>query len=238
MEQIRIKPNETLYDIEEISRVTSNVLKIVFANTLPPRYGDITLYTAGGYDATTLSGYDTVYRQEGNVVWLSNDGEVYQEPEPMPDPEPYEPTLPELKESKKREIAVDCEQCIYAGVSVTLSDGTTEHYSLTEHDQLNLFGKQSQLAAGAMQVEYHADGRPCRYYAAADIQAIIEAAMWHVSYHTTYCNALNMWIAGCQSSEELQVVCYGADVPEQYQSDVLKAYLLQIASTAGDPDVA
>lgn len=238
MEEIRIKNNENLYGVEEISQPAPNLLRIVFADKIPAEYGDIALYTVGGYEATTFCGYDTVYRQEGREVWLSNDGSVYQVPEPLPEPAPYEPTIEELKTAKKREVTAICEQRIYAGVSVTLSDGTTEHYSLTEHDQLNLFGKQSQLAAGAMQVEYHADGQPCRYYAAADMQQIIEAAMWHVSYHTTYCNALNMWLAGCQSSEELQAVCYGADVPEQYQSDVLKAYLLQIASTAGDPDVA
>ena len=57
--------------------------------------------------------------------------------------------------------------------------------------------------------------------------------MQYVSYHTTYCNALNMWIAGCETAQELQAVFYGADVPKEYQSDVLKAYLVQIASMAG-----
>ena len=55
--------------------------------------------------------------------------------------------------------------------------------------------------------------------------AICAAAMQFVSYHTTYCNAINMWIAGCESTEEVQAIYYGADVPEQYQSDVLKAYI-------------
>ena len=66
------------------------------------------------------------------------------------------------------------------------------------------------------------------------MQSIIQAAMFHVSYHTTYCNALNMWIAGCQTPEEVQEIFYGADVPEEYQSEVLRAYLLQIASMAGN----
>ena len=65
---------------------------------------------------------------------------------------------------------------------------------------------------------------------------IVEKAMWHVSYHTTYCNALNMWISGAQTAEEIQQIFYGADVPEQYQSEVLKAYLIQIAAMAGDDE--
>ena len=150
-------------------------------------------------------------------------------------PEEKKPeTLKEFKTAKKQEISQACEQIIYAGVSVTLVDGAVEHFALTEHDQLNLFGKQAQLATGAEQLEYHSDGQPCRYYSAADMQTIIAAAMQHVSYHTTYCNALNMWVAGCETAEELQQIFYGADVPEEYKSEVLKAYLLEIASLAGD----
>lgn len=150
-------------------------------------------------------------------------------------PEEKEPeTLEEYKTAKKQEISQACEQIIYAGISVTLADGTVEHFALTEHDQLNLFGKQAQLATGAEQLEYHSDGKPCRYYSATDMQTIIAAAMQHVSYHTTYCNALNMWVAGCETADELQQIYYGVDVPEQYQSEVLKAYLLEIASLAGD----
>ena len=150
-------------------------------------------------------------------------------------PEEKKPeTLKEFKTAKKQEISQACEQIIYAGISVTLADSTVEHFALTEHDQLNLFGKQAQLATGAEQLEYHSDGKPCRYYSATDMQTIIAAAMQHVSYHTTYCNALNMWVAGCETAEELQQIYYGADVPEQYQSEVLKTYLLEIASLAGD----
>lgn len=158
------------------------------------------------------------------------------DPEPVTPPEPYVPTLAELQAAKKQEISRACEQTIYSGVSATLADGSTEHFALTEHDQLNLFGKQAQLAAGIEQLEYHSDGRPCRYYSVADMKNIVEKAMWHVSYHTTYCNALNMWISGAQTAEEIQQIFYGADVPEQYQSEVLKAYLIQIAAMVGDDE--
>ena len=122
---------------------------------------------------------------------------------------------------------------IYQGVNVPLSDGSTDHFALTIEDQLNLFGKQIQVTSGATQIEYHADGQSCRYYTAADMQAIITAAMWHVSYHTTYCNAINMWISGCQTGEEVQTIFYGADVPPAYQSEVLQSYLTQIAAQTG-----
>lgn len=238
MEKIKIKGSSKSYEIRSIQTIEPHVMQIVFVGTPPTKWdGDIVLYTAGGIECATLAGWTTVYRDEGQTVYLSDNGSVYQTPDPdgeiLP-PEPYVPTLEELQTAKKREISQACENAIYSGVSVTLADGSVEHFALTEHDQLNLFGKQVQLAAGAEQLEYHSDGQPCRYYDAADMQKIITKAMWHVSYHTTYCNALNMWVAGVQTAEEIQQIFYGADVPEQYQSEVLKAYLLQIAAMAGD----
>ena len=232
-ETITINKQPPHYEIESITPISAHVLQVVFAGEVPPSYGDIQVYTVGGSQCSDLPGYDTVYRDEGQTIYLSDDGSVYQppaEPEPVIPPEPYIPTPEELLASaqaaKRAEVSADCEAIIYKGVSVTLTDGGTEHFSLTQHDQLNLFGKQAQLAAGAEQLEYHADGQPCRYYSATDMQAIIQDAMLYVSYHTTYCNALNMWIAGCQTAEEAQGIFYGADVPEEYRSEVLDAYPL------------
>lgn len=236
MEKIKIGESDMLYEIKSIRPMSSHVMQVVFAGSIPIAWGDITIYTEDGTKATTLTGYETVYKQDGQTVELSNDGSVYTPPappEPAEPPEPYVPTLEEVRVGKKAEVSAACEQIIYAGINVTLSDGTTEHYSLTEHDQLNLFGKLSQISVGAAQLEYHADGQSCRYYTAIDMQAIIQAAMRHVSYHTTYCNALNMWIAGCQTTEDVQEIFYGADVPRQYRSEVLNAYLVQIATEIG-----
>ena len=238
MEKIKVKGSSKSYEIRSIQTIEPHVMQIVFVGTPPTKWGDITLYTDGGIECATLTGWTTVYRDEGQTVYLSDDSSVYQTPDPdsgevLP-PEPYVPTLAELQSVKKREISQACERIIYSGVDVTFTDGSVEHFSLTEHDQLNLFGKQVQLAAGAEQLEYHSDGQPCRYYSAADMQTIIAAAMQHVSYHTTYCNAVNMWIAGCESTEEVQAIYYGADVPEEYQSDVLKAYIASMKESAGD----
>ena len=234
MEKIKVKGK--LYDIRSIQTIEQHVLQIIFACTPPTKWnGDIVLYTAGDIECAVLTGWNTVYRDEGQTVYLSDDGSVYQTPDPdtggeiLP-PEPYVPTLEELQAAKKREISQACETAIYSGVDVKLSDGSTEHFALTEHDQLNLFGKQVQLAAGSDKLEYHSDGQSCKYYSAADMQTIITAAMTYVSYHTTYCNALNIWIAGVSDKDELNQITYGASVPEQYQSEVLKAYL----ATGGD----
>ena len=181
MEKIKVKGK--LYEIRSIQTIEPHVLQIVFTGTPPTKWNDdIVLYTAGDIECATLTGWNTVYRDDGQTVYLSDDGSVYQTPDPdtggetFP-PEPYVPTLEELQVSKKREISQACEQAIYSGVSVMLTDGSVEHFSLTEHDQLNLFGKQVQLAADTTELEYHADGQPCRYYSAEDMQIITSTAM-------------------------------------------------------------
>lgn len=172
--------------------------------------------------------YTTLYRTVENGFQLSNDGSVYVEPEPAPDPEPYEPTLDELKQQKISEVSAACKDTIHAGVDVELPTGTTEHFSLKEEDQINLFGKQAQITAGVTQLEYHQDGHPCRYYTVDEMTAIITAAMQFVSYHTTYCNSLYTWINAVTDKEELQEITYGASIPIEYQSEVLQTYLLSM----------
>ncbi|MDR1547877.1 MAG: hypothetical protein LBT06_04720 [Hungatella sp.] len=56
--------------------------------------------------------------------------------------------------------------------------------------------------------------------------------MLHVSYYVTYGNSLKTWIDSVETMEELREIFYGADIPLEYQSEVLKTYLAQIASMA------
>lgn len=239
MEKVKIGKEEQRYEISSIRPESANVLEIIFAGAIPAIWGDITIYTDDGTEATTLHGYETVWKREESRVWLSNDGSVYTPPTP-PEPavptEPYVPTLAEVQNNKKADVNAACEAMIVSGVNVTLADGTVEHFDLKERDQLNLFGKQIQVNAGLESIEYHTDTTPttnCKYYSNADMQSIIQAAMWHVSYHQTYCISLKVWIDACEAKEEVAEIFYGADIPEQYQSEVLKAYLVRIAAEMG-----
>lgn len=138
-------------------------------------------------------------------------------------------SLEDARVAKFLEIATACEQTIYAGVDVSTSSGV-EHFSLTEKDQINLFGKKMQLLAGEEKLEYHEDGKPCKYFSAEDMQNIVDKAMFFVSYNTTYCNALNMWIKSATKASDLEEIVWGVKVPEEFQNEVLKDYLKVIAS--------
>ena len=142
----------------------------------------------------------------------------------------YVQPLDELKEQKISEMSTTCNTTITNGFDVTLSTGT-EHFSLKTEDQLNLFGKQAQISQDVSVIsenkgyEYHQDGELCKYYSLDDMLLIINTAMAYKSYHTTYCNSLFRWIEQMNTKEEVNEVYYGIEIPEAYQSEVLKDYI-------------
>ena len=129
----------------------------------------------------------------------------------------------EFRATKRAELSGLCAARIIEGVDVSLPGGT-EHFSLTERDQLNLFGKQAQIAAGATELEYHSDGAPCRYYTAEEMSDIIESAMMHVTLLTTCCNSLFTWLKACTKASEIARIQFYSEIPEEYQSEVLKGF--------------
>nr|WP_283673802.1 hypothetical protein [Butyricicoccus sp. Marseille-Q5471] len=103
---------------------------------------------------------------------------------------------------------------------MTLTDGTVEHFSLMETDQINLSTAVAACEQGATAYPYHADGQLCRLYPAADIVAIGTAATKHKLYHTTYCNHIMTWARRAESVDELQGIAYGAALPEDLAANM------------------
>ena len=178
----------------------------------------------GKYD-----GFKTLYKENEDSYILSNDGSVYVEPvepEPMPVPEP---TLDEVKEAKVAEMNKAQQDAIQNGVDVTLSDGSTEHFSLTERDQTSLVGLQAQVAIGAENIPWHTsdEDEHCKFYSNADMAKITSSALSYVTWHVTYFRDLRIYIRSLESKEEVEQVTYGMNIPEAYQSEPLKAMLAQ-----------
>ena len=132
--------------------------------------------------------------------------------------------LEQIRTLKKSEISESCEQTIYNGIDVEMSTGT-QHFSLTEKDQINIFVLKETIDSGETQIEYHSDGNPCIYYCVEDIQKLIAAAMGFVKYNTTYCNSLNVWISKETNAQTISEMYYGMEIPEEHQSEVLKNYI-------------
>lgn len=173
----------------------------------------------GEYEA-----YTTLYRQGDGWYELSNDGSEYKPPEPTPEPEPYVPTLEELQESKVSEMNAFQQAVIQSGIDVTLTDGSSEHFTLSDHDQTSLMGLQTQIASGVEQIPWHTadQSEHCKYYSNADMALIVQSAMAFVTWHVTYFRDLRIYIRSLETKEEVAAVTYGMDIPEEYQSEPLK----------------
>lgn len=139
MEKIRI--NDVTYDILAIGCPAGNLLQIAFGQ-LPENIeftGTIELLTEGEELCASFEGFRTVYRSEDNIVTLSNDGSVYTEPVPEPDPVEPEPTeeqkkeqerLVKVAETESRIAAIDAEfrTLDYIGIKIATGRATISDY--------------------------------------------------------------------------------------------------------------
>lgn len=207
----------------EVNRLSTNLMQIIA--DCATNISGFNLLTDAGDVYGKYEDYTTLYREiEGGFI-LSNDGSVYVEPEPVPDPEPYVPTLEEVQEAKVNEMNVKQQEIIAAGIDVQLSDGTTEHFTLTQYDQQSLMGLQSQVLAGAEQIPWHNSNEEehCKFYSNADMQLIVTKALAYVTYHVTYFRDLRIYIRTLTEKEVVLTVTYGVEIPEEFKSDVIKA---------------
>ena len=218
--------NSTIKYAVNFKTITSNIIEIK---------GDFPIQTDGIQisrdkkpdDIWDYSDYTTIYREIEGGVQFSNDGSVYIEPEPIPEPEPYVPTLEEVQERKVTEINNAQQAIIAQGIDVTLTDGTTEHFTLTDHDQTSLMGLQAQVVQGVEQIPWHTSDQSehCKFYSNADMALITTAAMSCVTWHVTYFRDLRIYIRSLTTKEEVEAVAYGMDIPAEYRSEPLKAMI-------------
>ncbi len=193
---------------------------------LPIKEDGFTLSRIGNPDAFAgdYSDYTTVYREIDGGVQFSNDGSIYVPPEPIPEPEPYVPTLEEVQEEKVNEMNATQQSIIQQGIDVTLTDRTVEHFTLTDHDQTSLMGLQTQVAIGTEKIPWHTydESEHCKYYSNSDMALIVEQAMQFVTFHVTYFRDLRIYIRSLDNKEAVEAVTYGIIIPEEYQSQPLK----------------
>lgn len=105
-----------------------------------------------------------------------------------------------------------CQSTIYKGIDLTTEYGD-EHFSLDIHDQQNLSAINMILATGVTEYPYHADGKGCVMYSAKDLSNLIKAGTEYITYHTTYCNMLRMWINRETDIDVLSGIHYGSELP-------------------------
>ncbi len=148
-------------------------------------------------------------------ISINLDGTQYVQEIEVPDPE-IEP----IRAAKEAELSAACNAAITAGIDVETTQGT-EHFALTETDQINLTTAYNAVLNGAAGYPYHADQTMCRMFSADEIKAISEAGIAHIMYHTTLCNHLLTWARRAETLEELDGIIYTAEgMPEDLAANM------------------
>lgn len=205
--------------------INKNIVQIT--GDFPVKTSGFTLSREGKEDDWDYSAYTTVYRDIEGGVQFSNDGSVYIPPEPIPEPEPYVPTLEEVQEMKVTEMEAIKQQLIQEGFDVILMDGTTEHFTLTMEEQIELSALQQKVKDGVPQLPWHIEDESehCKFYANEDMALIVEAAFSHKSWHRTYFQDLRIYIRSLDSKEAVEAVTYGMEIPEDSRSEPLQVMM-------------
>ena len=142
----------------------------------------------------------------------------------------YVPTLEEIQSQKVSEMNDAQQVTIQQGMDIQLSDGHTEHFTLTDHDQTSLMGLQTLVAQGVESIPWHTSDQAehCKYYSNADMAIITSKALQFVTIHVTYFRDLRIYVRALEDKEAVSNVFYGMSIPEEYQSDVLKDFFLKV----------
>jgi hypothetical protein len=123
---------------------SDNVIEVV---GLPQTTSGFTFYLDNDMVVGDYKAYTTLYRTIGEQVYqYSNDGSIYVEPEPIPEPEPYVPTEEELAEIARQEKIANIQSQIsvidaefatldYVGIKIATGRATIEEYK-TEIDRM------------------------------------------------------------------------------------------------------
>ncbi|WP_304411336.1 hypothetical protein [Bacteroides acidifaciens] len=124
-----------------------------------------------------------------------------------------------LRTLKSNEFSYFCTKNIEAGIDVEMSDGSVEHFSLTNDDQLNILRNITNALMGLEELEYHADGCPQKTYNVEDMNRIYSTMQAKVNSETTYRNNLREWIQKIEDFDTLFNVKYGAEIPEEHWTE-------------------
>lgn len=108
---------------------------------------------------------------------------------------------------------------IYTGMDATTSKGT-EHFSLTDNDQINLSNLVEQIKNGVAQVPYHADGQLCRMFTAEEMTGVYQAAVQYIAYNTTLCNHLLTWVRRCTTVVDVNAIAYNSTLPDDLKKNM------------------
>lgn len=118
--------------------------------------------------------------------------------------------------SKISELSSICNQTIYAGMTIQLSDGSQKLFSYNDKDQANYTQMFLAVVLGATSYSYHENDGNCTMYSAADIMTIYSAMSDMKTSQLTYFNQLKHYVKTLRSVKDVQAVTYGQELTGEY----------------------
>ena len=230
------KHNILLACDEETAQYVQSGESLYHAGWMKPISTDRFRYTEVEMVSIDEDEYNTLFEaiEAGKEIIIEPDTPVEEEPLPA---DPIEiVTVEYVKSAKINEMSNVCNRVITGGFDTVLSDGEVHHFSLTTQDQLNLITLSTLVESGETAIPYHADGELCKFYPVEDITTIITTATAFKTYHVSYFNALRVFIDSLETIESIKDIVYGIPIPEEYQSEVLKALNMQIGASNEEAD--
>lgn len=221
MEKICLYKNNKTYE-GTTDFITKHILVILFNQTVPATTefndGFKILNENNYFVQADYPDFTTVYRtyeDDPCKIELSDDGSIYVEPEKIPDPEPYVPTLDDIKSWKISELSYICSQSITNGVDIEV-DGIIEHFSYKDEDQVNIKEIFDLAVQTNVPMYYHSDGNSCKLYTVEQIIALYTATTTNKMHHQTYFNQLKLYISSQSDIEIIENINYGDELTGEY----------------------
>lgn len=142
---------------------------------------------------------------------LKTDGvsNVWWEEAELPDLSPY-------KDKKSEELSVACQEAIFLGQDIALSDGTTEHFEFKDRDQSNIKQLWDAIKDGATAYPYQSDTGSCKVYPAADIAKIYVTMSTTITSNLTYYHQLKDYVSSLGTITEIEAVTWGQELTGEY----------------------
>ena len=118
-------------------------------------------------------------------------------------------------------ISQRCQQEIFDGAEVETSTGIKK-FTYKAEDQTNIQSAVNilMLVPELESVPYHASKDSCYLMPSMDMLTIYMTLQLRLTYLTTRCNQLNMWIKGIQTKEELMQITWESELPEVFQDNL------------------
>ena len=123
--------------------------------------------------------------------------------------------LDELKQTKITALSATCEQTIYNGLELELSENT-ERFEYKDKDQTNIKAMFDAVVLGAEKYPYQSEDGKCRVFTAQDIITLYTSLEGLRTAQLTYYHQLKDLVNTLETEEEINAVTYGQELKGEY----------------------